>query len=74
MGDVYDRLHFSAPGMLGFVCMAAAVLVQNSFSLVGDKALLVAVFLLISSPILTHATARATRIARRHPPGAREDR
>ena len=41
----------------------AAVVVQKSFSLVGDKAILVAVFLLVVSPLLTHLTGRAARIA-----------
>lgn len=62
MRDVYERLHFSAPGVLGAVCVAVAVVIKDSFSLVGDQAVLIAVFLLIASPILTHATARAARV------------
>lgn len=58
----HARLHFSSPSVLGAVCVAVAVVVQNSFSLVGNKAILIAVFLLITSPILTHATARAARV------------
>lgn len=58
---VLDRLHFLGPSVLGGVCLAVAVLVQNSFSLVGDQALLVAFLLLVCSPVLTHAAARAAR-------------
>lgn len=61
--DVYDRLHFSSPTALGGVFIAVAVLVKDSFSLVGDKAILIAAFLIVVSPIVTHATARAARIA-----------
>ncbi|MHB1838009.1 MAG: cation:proton antiporter [Solirubrobacteraceae bacterium] len=63
--QVYDRLHFSAPAVLGALLIAAAVVVQKSFSLVGDKAILVAIFLLVGSPLLTHVTGRAARTAER---------
>jgi multicomponent Na+:H+ antiporter subunit G len=63
MRDAYDRLHFPAVATLGAVFIAASVLVEKSFSLVGDEAALAAVFLLVASPVLTHATARAIRIA-----------
>jgi monovalent cation/proton antiporter MnhG/PhaG subunit len=63
--DAYDRLHFSGPLTLAAVCVAVAVLVQDPFSLVGDKALLIAVFLIVASPVLTHAGGRAARFAER---------
>ena len=63
--DVYDRLHFSSPLPLAAVCIAAAVVLHEDFSLIGDKAILVSVFLLVASPVLTHATGRAARIAER---------
>lgn len=62
MRGVFDRLHFSSPAVLGAVFVVVAVLVKDSFSVIGDQALLVAVFLLVGSPILTHATARAARV------------
>ena len=62
MRDVHERLHYSSPTALGAVCIAVAVVVKESFSLIGDKAILVAVFLLIVSPIVTHATVRGARI------------
>jgi multicomponent Na+:H+ antiporter subunit G len=64
MRSAFDRLHFPAVATLGAVFVAAAVLVEKSFSLVGDEAAIAAVFLLIASPVLTHATARAVRISR----------
>lgn len=65
MRDAYARLHFSSPAILGTVCIAVAVVVEDSFSLIGDKAILIALFLVVASPILTHATARAVRIVTR---------
>jgi multicomponent Na+:H+ antiporter subunit G len=62
MRDALDRLHFSSPPVLGGVFIAAGVVVKDSFSLVGDKAILIAVFLIVASPIVTHAIGRAARI------------
>lgn len=62
MRTVYDRLHFSSPMTLGAACIAIAVVVQKSFSLVGDKSILIAVLLIVLSPLLTHAVGRAARI------------
>jgi monovalent cation/proton antiporter MnhG/PhaG subunit len=62
MRNAYDRLHFPAVATLGAVLVAASVLVEKSFSLLGDEAAVAAVFLLMTSPVLTHATARALRI------------
>ena len=62
MRSVYDRLHFSSPPTLGAACIAIAVVVQKSFSLVGDKSILVAVLLIVLSPLLTHAAGRAARV------------
>lgn len=62
MRDTYSRLHFSSPGILGGVCIAVAVVIKDSFSLIGDNTIVVAVFLVLASPLLTHATARAARI------------
>jgi multicomponent Na+:H+ antiporter subunit G len=58
---VHDRLHYGAPCTLGATCIAVAVVVKESFSVVGDKAILLAVFLLLATPIVTHAVGRAAR-------------
>lgn len=62
MRDAYDRLHY--PGLAGFgaFLMCLAVLVRESFSLIGDKALLVGVMLVLSGPILTQTTVRSLLI------------
>jgi multicomponent Na+:H+ antiporter subunit G len=61
--DVFDRLHFLGPACtLGPVCIAAAIFVREGFALLGNKALLVAVIIIVTSPVMTHATARAMRV------------
>ena len=40
-------------------------LVRDSFSLIGNKALAIAAFVLVTSPVLTHFTARALHEAER---------
>jgi multisubunit Na+/H+ antiporter MnhG subunit len=62
MRDAYDRLHY--PGLAGFgaLLICLAVLVRESFSLIGDKALLVGVMLVLSGPILTQTTVRSLLI------------
>lgn len=62
MRDPYARLHFSSPAVLGALLIAVAVVVKESFSFVGNNTILVAIFLFVVSPILTHASARAFRI------------
>jgi multicomponent Na+:H+ antiporter subunit G len=59
---IYDRLHFTGPAGLGAAAVAAAVLVRESFSLIGNKALFLGAFMLLTSPLLVHATARAARV------------
>ena len=58
-----DRLHFTAPaGTIAPVLFAVAVLVEEPLSSAGVKAVIVAVLIVISTPSLSHATARAARI------------
>jgi multicomponent Na+:H+ antiporter subunit G len=59
MREAIDRLHYAGVAAAVAVCIAAAVLVRDSFSLAGDKALLLAVFVLVTSPLVSHVTARA---------------
>jgi monovalent cation/proton antiporter MnhG/PhaG subunit len=65
MRDALDRLHCASAASFGVLLVAVAVLVQESFSLIGDKALAIALILLVANPVLAHATARTIRI-RRH--------
>jgi multicomponent Na+:H+ antiporter subunit G len=60
--NAYDRLHVPAVATLGALFVAIAVVVEKSFSLVGDESLLIGLFLVIVSPVLTHAIGRALRI------------
>jgi multicomponent Na+:H+ antiporter subunit G len=60
--NVFDRLHFLGPAStVGPVLIAAAILVEESFTQAGVKSLVVALLLLLTSPVLSHATARALR-------------
>jgi multisubunit Na+/H+ antiporter MnhG subunit len=59
--SVYDRLHFTAPLAVSALLVAAAVLVRDGASLIADKALLTAAFVLVAGPVVTHAAARAIR-------------
>ena len=59
MRDALDRLHYAGASSFGIALVCAAVLVAEGPSLIGLKALLTAAFLLLSGPVLVHATARA---------------
>jgi multisubunit Na+/H+ antiporter MnhG subunit len=59
MRSAMDRLHNVGVEMGAFACIAAAVFVRDSFSLSGNKALALAAFVLVTSPVVTHVTARA---------------
>jgi multisubunit Na+/H+ antiporter MnhG subunit len=62
MRDVYDRLHYV--GLVGFgaLLISVAIVVRESFSLIGDKALLVGVVLVLSGAVLVHTTMRSLLI------------
>jgi multisubunit Na+/H+ antiporter MnhG subunit len=59
MRDVYDRLHYVGAAGFGALLIAVAVVVRESFSLIGDKCLLVGAILVLGSPILINTTARS---------------
>jgi multicomponent Na+:H+ antiporter subunit G len=63
MRDAYDRLHYAAPAaVVPPVAIAAAVVLEERLSAAGIKALLIALVLVVTNPVLGHATARAARI------------
>jgi multicomponent Na+:H+ antiporter subunit G len=64
MRDAFDRLHYVSASTLGIACLCTAVLVAEGPSLIGLKALLTAGFLLVTGPVLAHATARAVHLHR----------
>jgi monovalent cation/proton antiporter MnhG/PhaG subunit len=65
MRDTYSRLHYVGPAGLGLVCIAAAIFVQESFSFIGDRAILVGVLSLVLAPVLIHVVARTARVVQR---------
>jgi monovalent cation/proton antiporter MnhG/PhaG subunit len=65
MRNVYDRLHYVGAVSIGTLLIAVAVVVRESFSLIGDKALAVAAVLLFAGPVVAHTTARSARIRER---------
>jgi len=74
MEDAYDKLHYLGPAaIVGPLLIAAAIVVRESFAQAGIKSLLTAGLLIIASPVLSHATARALYIRQRDhiEPGAR---
>jgi multicomponent Na+:H+ antiporter subunit G len=64
MRDTYARLHYLGAATFGAVAIAAAIFVEEPFSMIGEKAVLVAGFLLFTGPLLAHVTARTARSRR----------
>ncbi len=65
MRDVFDRLHYVGLAGFGALLVGISILVRESFSLIGDKALATGALLVLFSPVLVHATARSFRIRER---------
>jgi multisubunit Na+/H+ antiporter MnhG subunit len=65
MRDVYDRIHYVGLASFGALLVGVAILVRESFSLIGDKSLLVGVVLVASGPVLIHTTMRSFLIRER---------
>jgi len=66
MRDAHDKLHYIGPAaILGPIAVAAAIVIRESLSQAGVKALLTAALLIVANPVLTHATGRALYIRRR---------
>jgi len=62
MRDLYDRMHFVGLASYGALLIAVAIVFRESFSLIGDKALLVGVVLVLTGPVLVHTTMRSMLI------------
>jgi multisubunit Na+/H+ antiporter MnhG subunit len=65
MRNVYDRLHYVGLAGFGALLIGVAIVVRESFSLIGDKALLAGVILVLAGPILVQSTARSLLIRER---------
>ena len=61
MRDAYERLHYAGPATLGAIAIAASIWIASGPSTIALQAILLAAFLLVSSPVLAHFTARAIR-------------
>ena len=61
MRDVYERVHYAGPAALGAVAIAAAVFIASGPSTITLQAVVLAAFVVITSPVLAHFTARAIR-------------
>jgi multisubunit Na+/H+ antiporter MnhG subunit len=62
MRDWQDRVHYAGLSALAVVPIGLAVLVRESFSLIGDKALATALLMLVVSPTANHVILRSGRI------------
>ena len=65
MREVYDRLHYMGLVSYGALLIAIAVVFRESFSLIGDKALLVGGVLVLTGPVLAHTTIRSMLVRER---------
>jgi monovalent cation/proton antiporter MnhG/PhaG subunit len=61
MRDAYERVHYAGPAAVGAVAIAAAVFVASGPSTISLQAVLLAVFIVVTCPVLAHFTARAIR-------------
>jgi multisubunit Na+/H+ antiporter MnhG subunit len=62
MRDVYDRLHYVGLAGYGALLVAGGIVVRESFSLIGDKALLTGAVLVLFGSVLVNGTARSLRV------------
>jgi multisubunit Na+/H+ antiporter MnhG subunit len=62
MRDAYDRMHYPGLAAFGAFLICLAVLIRESFSLIGNKALLVGVILVLTGPVLVQTTIRSLLI------------
>jgi multisubunit Na+/H+ antiporter MnhG subunit len=61
MRDWQDRVHYAGLATFGVVLIGVSVLVRESFSIIGDKALATAVVMLVATPIVNHVIVRSGR-------------
>ncbi len=66
MRGVYDRLHYTGPASFGVALIAVAIVIREGLlSQIGTKSVLIALVLLVVSPVLVHVTGRAARLRER---------
>jgi multisubunit Na+/H+ antiporter MnhG subunit len=59
MRNAYDRLHYVGLAGYGGLLIGVSIVVRESWSLVGDKALLTGAVLVLVGPVLVHVTLRS---------------
>jgi multisubunit Na+/H+ antiporter MnhG subunit len=62
MRDALDRLHYVGLAGFGALLVGGAIMLRSGFSLIGDKAVLTGVLLVLLGPVLVHTTARSLLI------------
>lgn len=62
MRDWQDRLHYVSLSSFGVFLISLSILVRESFSVIGNKALATGVLLVLAGPVMVHATLRSGRI------------
>ena len=62
MRDWQDRVHYAGLSAIGVVVVGLSVLVRESFSVIGDKALATALLMLLVAPITGHVILRSGRV------------
>jgi multicomponent Na+:H+ antiporter subunit G len=63
MRDALDRLHYAGAAVPATVLVVAAIFVRESFSIIANKAILLAALMLVAGPVVSHVTARAVHAA-----------
>ena len=62
MRDWQDRVHYAGLASFSVFFVSLSILVRESFSVIGNKALATGVLLLIAGPVVVHTTLRSGRI------------
>jgi multisubunit Na+/H+ antiporter MnhG subunit len=62
MRDWQDRLHYAGLASFSVFLVALAILIRESFSLIGDKALVTGLIAILAGPVMLHVTLRSGRI------------
>lgn len=61
--DVYQRIQYTYPAAtVGLVAVVAAIVIHKSISQAGIKTLVTGLIVFWTSPVISHATARAARV------------
>jgi multicomponent Na+:H+ antiporter subunit G len=61
MRNIFDRLHYVGLAGFGALLVGSSILVQEGFSLIGDKAIAIGLVIVVLSPVMVHTTARSLR-------------